>query len=177
PFHGLLGLYGVFYRKPQIIRHRDKIILREGGGTAHQLEMSIPKLLGSPRVFDEIRGPARQLAPRDRPMPEHITEPIAELIADLRDLFVGRAAIRAVVTAVFDQRNRRVWRAEHVIVIRIYRPIEAIIRTLHISPPRPSFSSAVLIMSDHARTKAPRLHHAAGEAGKPASPATFSANA
>ncbi len=48
-------------------------------------------------------------------MPKHLTQAVAKIIAQARDHFVGRTAVRAVVAAVFDQRDFRVLRAERMV--------------------------------------------------------------
>jgi hypothetical protein len=69
--------------------------------------MRAPEFIGCRRLLDQLRGTARQLTTADGPMAEHITHAITQLIAHLGDAFVGCAAMRAIVAAVFDQSDFR----------------------------------------------------------------------
>ena len=60
-------------------------------------------------------------------MPEYVSNAVAELIAHLGDACVGGAAMRAVVAAIFHQRDGGGRRAEHVVASGIDGAIETIV--------------------------------------------------
>ena len=81
---------------------------------------------------DSARSPrgARARA-GDRALAEHVAQAIAEAIAELRDLLVGGAAVRARVAAVFDQREVGASGAEHMVAARIDRVVELVVSSRH----------------------------------------------
>ena len=60
-------------------------------------------------------------------MAEYVPDTIAELVADLGDAGIGGAAMRAVVAAVFHQRDFGLGRADHMVARGIDRAIETIV--------------------------------------------------
>ncbi len=77
--------------------------------------MGVPERLGVGRALDQIGGAAGKLVAGERPMPEHIAQAVAKLIAHFGDALVGRAAMGTGIAAIFNQRDGRVRRPEHVV--------------------------------------------------------------
>ncbi|WP_425450284.1 hypothetical protein [Virgifigura deserti] len=59
-------------------------------------------------------------------MPKDIAHAITELIADLGDPVVRRPAVRARITAILDERDLSIGRAENMIGCLVHRTIEPI---------------------------------------------------
>ena len=78
------------------------------------------------RGLGELGRAPRDVAAGDRPLPEHVAQAVAEAVAQLRDLLVGRAAVGAGVAAVLDQREVGRRRAEHVVARRVDGAVEPI---------------------------------------------------
>jgi hypothetical protein len=60
-------------------------------------------------------------------MSEDVAQTIAELATDLHNALVSRAAMRAVVTAIFHKRDRSLVRAENMIAPVVHELIETMV--------------------------------------------------
>ena len=69
--------------------------------------MRIPERITISRLLNEYGGAVRQLIVSHRAVPENVAQPVADLVACLGDALVGGTAMRARVTAVLDERDRR----------------------------------------------------------------------
>lgn len=69
---------------------------------------------------------AGEAAALDRPVPEHVTQAIAEELVDLGDEIVRRPAVRARVAAVLDERDLGAGGAEDVIVRPDHPPVQPV---------------------------------------------------
>ena len=110
----------------EVARDGVHVVLGQGFGARHQLDMRIPEIL---RVFgplDQFGGAAGKLDADERPMAEDVAHAPAELVAHFRDPLVRRAAIGTRVAAVFDQRDGGVRSAQDVVGPVIHWPIEPI---------------------------------------------------
>ena len=121
----LLGLLGLL-RQAEVVGDGAQVVLGQRLRARHQLDVRVPELLRIVGALHQLGGAARDVAAGERPMPEDVAQPIAELVAHLGDALVGRAAMRAGVAAVFDQRDLGVLGAEDVVVGVIDRAIEPI---------------------------------------------------
>ena len=123
---GLFGVPGVVPRQVQIVGDRAQVVLGQGLRAGHQLDVRLPEPLRIIGALDELGGAPRDVAAGQRPMPEHVAQALAEIVADLADLFVGRPAVRTRVAAVLDERDLGVGGTEDVIVGDVHGPIEPI---------------------------------------------------
>src|SRR5690606_37426438 len=85
-----------------------------------------PELLRIPGVFNQFRGAPGQVAAGQGLVPEHITHALAELLAQFGNAFIRGATKRAGVTAVFNQGNGRVRRAQYVIAVYVNRTVKIV---------------------------------------------------
>jgi hypothetical protein len=86
--------------------------------------MRIPELLVSGGGFLEFGRRSCDIAADQRPVAKHIARAIARLTADFRDALVGGTAVRAGVTAVFHQGDRRIHRSDNMVPEFVDRTIE-----------------------------------------------------
>ena len=105
--------------------HHAQVVFGQCGGTAHQFTMRVPEGGRVRRGFRQFRRPACQFVVFQRPVPEHITQPRTEAVAQLEDFHIGSAAARAGIAAVLHQCQFRIRWSEHMIVDRIHRAIES----------------------------------------------------
>jgi hypothetical protein len=115
-------------RQAQFIRDRAKIILSKSVRARHQRNMGIPEFFRVLDGFHQFGGAPRNVAVANRAMAKHVAQTIAELAANLHDALVGRAAMRAVVAAIFHKRDRSVGWAENMIPPIVDRIIETLVR-------------------------------------------------
>ena len=85
--------------------------------------MRLPELSGI-GAFGQFGGAARDVAAGERAVPEHVAQAVAELVADLGDAVVGRAAIGAGIAAVLDERDLCVGRPEDMVAAFVHRRVE-----------------------------------------------------
>jgi hypothetical protein len=116
----------VFLRQAQIGGHGDEVVLGQRLRARHQLDVRLPEPVGIAGALGQLGGAPRNVAAGKRAMPEDVAQAIAELVADLGDPLVRRPAIRARIAAVFDERDRRVGRAEDMVVCLVDRTVEPI---------------------------------------------------
>ncbi len=101
------------------------VVLGQRRGARHQRDVRVPERRLVGRRFGERGGAARDVAAGQRAVPEHVAQPVAEAVAQLRDLLVGRAAVRAGVAAVLDQRQVRALGPEHMVAAGFDRAVQA----------------------------------------------------
>jgi hypothetical protein len=128
PPRGPFGAFGIIVHQAEVARDRPQVVLGQGLRARHQSDVRPPEPLRVRGALGELGRPPRDLAAGQRPMPEHVAQPLAELVAHLGELIVGRAAVGAGVAAVLDQRHLRTGRAEDVIVGLVDRPIEPVVQ-------------------------------------------------
>ena len=114
-------------RGPEVIGYGSEVVLRQLARSRHQGDMGVPERLGVGRTLDQIGGAAGKLVAGERPMPEHIAQAVAKLIAHFGDALVGRAAMGTGIAAIFNQRDGSVGRPEHVIARLVDRTVQPII--------------------------------------------------
>ncbi len=120
----------ILRRETQLIGDRDKIVLRQRFRARHQRDVRVPEFLGIVGGFHQFGRAPREVASGNGPMPEHVAQAIAELTADFRNALVSRAAMRAIVTAIFHERDRRIVWAEHMIPRVVHGTIETMVHFL-----------------------------------------------
>jgi hypothetical protein len=150
------GLRGIVVSQAEIALDRPQVVLGQRLRARHQLEMRPPEPVRVGGALDQLGGAPGELAAADRPVAEDIAQPIAELVADLGDLLVGRPAVGAAVAAVLDQRDLGVGGAKHMVVGLVHRTIEPIVQpgSRH---PVPRLASALMIgLQPHPRRPATR---------------------
>jgi len=111
----------------ELARNRGEIIFRQHFRARHQQHVRPPEILRPAGPLDEFGRAAREVVAGEWPLAKDVSQPVAELAAHLRDAFVGRAAVRAGVAAVLEQRDWRAVRAEGV-VGAADRPVEPVAR-------------------------------------------------
>ena len=86
--------------------------------------MRHPEALGIGSALHKLGSAPGNFAARDRAMSEHVAQPVAELVAKRGYRLVGGPAMRAVIAAILDQRDRRIGGAEGMVVGTVDRTIE-----------------------------------------------------
>ena len=103
-----------------------EVVLGERLRAGHQLDVRAPERVLVRGGLRELGGAPREVAAGDRPVPEHVAQAVAEAVAQLRDLLVRRAAVRAGVAAVLDERQVRAGRAEDVVAARVHGAVQPV---------------------------------------------------
>ena len=78
--------------------------------------MRHPEALGIGSALHKLGSAPGNFAARDRAMSEHVAQPVAELVAKRGYRLVGSPAMRAVIAAILDKRDRRIGGAEGMVV-------------------------------------------------------------
>ena len=91
--------FGRDLAEPQVLGHGAQVVFGERARAGHQRNVRAPEFIGRLRLFDQLRGAARQLATRDRAVAEYVSHTFAQLLADFGDACVGGPAVRTVVAA------------------------------------------------------------------------------
>ena len=86
--------------------------------------MRAPELAALGGALGKLGGGYRKLASRQRPVPEHVRQAIAEFVPKVDDALMRGAAMRTGVAAIFDERDRSVGIAEDMVFLGIDRRIE-----------------------------------------------------
>ncbi len=102
-----------------------EVFLGERFRARHQLDVRVPEGFRIRRAFDQDGGAAREAVVAQRPMTKDIAQTVAELIADIGDVLVGRAAVRAGIAAVLDKGDGCAVGAENV-VVGAHRPVKPV---------------------------------------------------
>ena len=103
------------------------IVLGETLRARHELDVRVPEARRIGAVLDQLGGAPGDLAIGHRAMAEDVAQAVAEAIADLGDLLVGRPAVRAVVAAVLDQGDLCRRGAEDVVDRFVDRTVEPVV--------------------------------------------------
>jgi hypothetical protein len=75
-----------------------------------------PELSALRSALRELGGGDGKIVPRKRPVTEYMCEPISELVAKVDDPVMSRAATCTGVAAILDEGDRRVWRAQEMVL-------------------------------------------------------------
>ena len=136
---GLFGFLGVLPRQAQLARDGAQVVFGQFLRARHQFDVRTPEPLWILGALCQHGGAPGDVAVREWPMPKDVAQTLAQLVADLGDLLVGRPAVRARIAAVLDEGDWSIGGAEDMIVCLVHRPIQPVVwpclRHSEIPPP------------------------------------------
>ena len=95
--------------------------LRRAG---HQGNMRFPEFAGFGGPFGQLGCSNSEVIPRERPVAKRVKEAVPELVAQCNYTLVRRAAVRAGVASIFDERDFGFRRSEKMIFASVEGRIE-----------------------------------------------------